>query len=91
MSYIFGVMVYLFFISIYVRAPLPLQVVMFAINVCVPDPIPALDEVIMGISTLKKIDNLSKALTVFDWCCAHKIKAGIIVLFLLSLIATIIF
>lgn len=35
--------------------PLPLQLIMFAINGFIPDPIPFLDEIVMIISFFKKL------------------------------------
>lgn len=46
--------------SIYFALPLAVQLILFAINAIVPDPIPYLDEIIMvgGIlSKLKKLDD----------------------------------
>ena len=47
--------------SIYFVLPLAVQLILFAINAIVPDPIPYLDEIIMvgGIlSKLKKLDDI---------------------------------
>ena len=71
-SYIFGLLVYGLVIMLYIKAPLPLQVVLLIINIFVPDPIPILDELIMGISTCKKINTFCKVYDRVNWCRAHK-------------------
>ena len=68
--------------SIYFALPLAVQLILFAINAIVPDPIPYLDEIIMvgGIlSKLKKLDDIE------DFISEHKvlfciISVGIVIL-----------
>jgi hypothetical protein len=68
--------------SIYFVLPLAVQLILFAINAIVPDPIPYLDEIIMvgGIlSKLKKLDDIE------DFISEHKvlfciIAVGIVIL-----------
>ena len=61
--------------SIYFVLPLAVQLILFAINAIVPDPIPYLDEIIMvgGIlSKLKKLDDIE------DFISEHKVLSCII-------------
>ena len=61
--------------SIYFALPLAVQLILFAINAIVPDPIPYLDEIIMvgGIlSKLKKLDDIE------DFISEHKVLSCII-------------
>ena len=65
--------------SIYFVLPLAVQLILFAINAIVPDPIPYLDEIIMvgGIlSKLKKLDDIEDFISVL-FCI---IAVGIVIL-----------
>lgn len=60
--------IYIFVFCIYFACPLPLRLLIIAINFFLPDPIPILDEVIMGagiISKLLFLDKLEYALSTF--------------------------
>ena len=61
--------------SIYFVLPLAVQLILFAINAIVPDPIPYLDEIIMVgciLSKLKKLDDIE------DFISEHKVLSCII-------------
>ena len=75
LSIIFLVIVAVIGGSIYFALPLAVQLILFAINAIVPDPIPYLDEIIMvgGIlSKLKKLDDIE------DFISEHKVLSCII-------------
>lgn len=75
LSIIFLVIVAVIGGSIYFALPLAVQLILFAINAVVPDPIPYLDEIIMvgGIlSKLKKLDDIE------DFISEHKVLSCII-------------
>ena len=75
LSIIFLVIVAVIGGSIYFALPLAVQLILFAINAIVPDPIPYLDEIIMvgGIlSKLKKLDDIE------DFISKHKVLSCII-------------
>lgn len=75
LSIIFLVIVAVIGGSIYFALPLAVQLILFAINAVVPDPIPYLDEIIMvgGIlSKLKKLDDIE------DFISEHKVLCRII-------------
>lgn len=61
-----AILIYVFFIAIFLVVPLPAKLILLAINLFVPDPIPVLDEVIMAISVLKKINTLETVWEFFD-------------------------
>lgn len=74
LSIIFLVIVAVIGGSIYFALPLAVQLILFAINAIVPDPIPYLDEIIMvgGIlSKLKKLDDIE------DFISEHKVLSCI--------------
>ena len=69
--------------SIYFALPLAVQLILFAINAIVPDPIPYLDEIIMvgGIlSKLKKLDDIE------DFISEHKVLSCIIAVWMVILL-----
>ena len=75
LSIIFLVIVAVIGGSIYFALPLAVQLILFAINAIVPDPIPYLDEIIMGggiLSKLKKLDDIE------DFISEHKVLSCII-------------
>lgn len=63
-------------VVIYSALPLPLQLVLFAINMFLPDSVPMLDEVIMVISMANKAKLFSK---IYNLLQKHRV-IGIIVI-----------
>ncbi len=54
-----GILVYIIlliiFIVVYFEIPISIQLILFVVNIFIPDPIPYIDEVIMAAVIIKKI------------------------------------
>lgn len=61
-----SIIIYIVFLAIYFCTPLPIMVIAFLVNLCVPDPIPVFDEVIMLLGVLGKIDAMEKVFDVLE-------------------------
>ena len=72
---IISIVLYTLFLWAFVFFPLPVQIICFGINAFVSDPIPVLDEVIMVIATLKKMNSYGKILS---FVMEHKLMSVII-------------
>ena len=81
-----GLIIGLILVCIYIAVPLPVQLILLVVNFLLPDSIYAIDEIIMAVSTLKKMSNLAN---IIDFVSEHKFLAviigavAVIVLFLL--------
>lgn len=80
----FGLIVAVLGLLIYLILPMPLQFIALLINSSFPDPIPYIDELIMYAAFIKK---MLTVIRIYDWVCDHKIIAiiagGLIVFALL--------
>ena len=70
------VIVYIIAFIFFLGAPLPLQIIFMIANIFNKDPIPVIDEVMMGVSILKKIATI---LGIIDFLEDHPIVLFIIV------------
>lgn len=61
-----SILIYIVLLAIYFRTPLPIMVITFLVNLCIPDPIPVFDEVIMLLGVLGKIDAMEKFFDVLE-------------------------
>lgn len=71
-------MFYLFllgFLVVYIIAPVPIQILMLIADTFVPDPIPAIDEILMMVILGNRI---RKAIAVRNFVVKHKILAALI-------------
>ena len=85
MLYIIGyVLVFLLFLG----APFWLQLIFTILNVFINDPIPLIDEAVMGVSIVKKIISFTR---IAEFVSAHKILSAIITIGLLIVICSFIF
>lgn len=75
-------------LCIYFACPLPLRLLILAINFFIPDPIPIVDEVIMTAGIISKIATLDSIAEFFE---EHKILTTIIVVGIIVLILKVIF
>ncbi len=50
----FILLTYIFFLALYLVCPFPAQLIIFLINLFVPDPVPCIDEIVMVIGLIKK-------------------------------------
>lgn len=85
---IFSIIIYLFFICIFIVAPLPVQIVVFLIDLFTPDPIPIFDELIMLICIIKKLLTILK---VFDFIENHPVISVGLAAFILYLFSRLFF
>lgn len=67
--------VYVIALLIYIALPLPGQLLFLLLNAFIPDPVPYVDEIVMTISTTRK---LGKAVEIWDWINSHKALAAVI-------------
>lgn len=70
------VIIVILIIIIFSALPLPLQLILFAVNMFLPDPVPMLDEAIMIISMANKAKLFSK---IYSLLQKHRV-IGIIVI-----------
>lgn len=66
------VLILIVLVVVYFGLPLPIQIIVLAINAFVPDPIPAVDEVLMVVGIINKMKRLSMIMDVIDWMKEHK-------------------
>lgn len=85
MLYIIGyILVFLLFLG----APFWLQLIFTILNVFINDPIPLIDEAVMGVSIVKKILSFTRIL---EFVTEHKILSAVIAVGLIVLIGIFIF
>lgn len=72
MLYIIG---YVLVFSLFWGAPFWLQILFTLLNVFINDPIPLIDEAVMGVSIVKKIIS---AVRIAEFVSAHKIISALI-------------
>lgn len=85
MLYIIGyVLVFLLFLG----APFWLQLIFTILNVFINDPIPLIDEAVMGVSIVKKIISFTR---IAEFVSEHKILSAVIAIGLLVIIFGFIF
>ena len=77
--------IFILIIIIYSALPIPIQLVLFAVNMFLPDPIPMLDEVIMVISMANKAKLLSK---LYDLLQKHRVIGIIVIAIIIAGIIT---
>lgn len=81
--------IYIIVFCVYFACPLPLRILIMAINFLLPDPIPIVDEVIMGagiISKLLFLERLGELLSsAMDFIREHK-KAVITIIIVMLLV-----
>lgn len=83
------ILIYIVIIVVYICLPLPLQIVGFLLNTYIPDPIPVLDEVIMFIAMIKKLNNLIEAIDF--WTSLETWQKVLLVLTVIGAIVGIVF
>lgn len=74
----------LVFLTVYWIVPLPIKIVLLVIDFIVPDPIPAIDEILMAIIF---IDRLKKVLFIQKFIHKHKILFAIFLILSIIIIA----
>ena len=78
-----GIIITGILVCVYVSAPLPIQLLMLAVNVILPDSIFAIDEIIMVASTIKKISQAGRIVEVVSENKVLSIIIGIVVALLI--------
>ena len=76
---------------VYLCAPVPLQIILTAINFFIPDSIPLLDEIIMVGGILAKIYWLEDVIdNIIDFISDHKVLCLVIIVIIVAVILYII-
>lgn len=79
-------MFYLFllgFLIIYILAPIPIQIFLLALDTFIPDPIPAIDKILMMVILGNKI---RKAVAIGNFVSKHKILTFLLVILFVFLL-----
>ncbi len=63
MSIAYIIVIYLFLVLLCFSAPFWVRLLLFAVNFVLPDPIPVVDEVLMGAGVVSKVVNITRVLT----------------------------
>lgn len=58
--------IYAILVFLCYTAPLWVRILLFALNLVVPDPIPIVDDVLMGVGVISKILGISRILWFFN-------------------------
>ena len=82
------IILYVILLCVYFACPLPVRLLILAVNFFIPDPIPIVDEVLMIAGIISKIIALDKILEFIE---EHKILFTIIGLGIVILIVKLIF
>lgn len=78
------IIIYVAVLIVFIIVPLPVQIVLFIINLFFPDPLPVIDEAAMAASMLKKLSKLERVMEfkedhpVIFWILMSLAIAGIV-------------
>lgn len=78
-------MFYFICIILCFTSPLIVRVLLFTANLAVPDPLPFVDEMLMGLGVISKIKDVLKAIGILRFI-GKVITAGLILLFIAGII-----